>query len=145
MAALILFHHAQGLTPGVHAFADHVRAAGHHVTVPDLYEGATFDTIEAGVAHAKQIGFDTVIERGVAAAAGLPDDDQVALQVHLATPDEWSDLDAAEALVADAADAELFVYPGSTHLVTDASLGGHDADATALVLQRTIELLDRWS
>lgn len=188
MAALILFHHAQGLTPGVHAYADHLRAAGHHVAVPDLYEGATFDTIEAGVAHAKQIGFDTVIERGVAAAAGLPDDavyagfslgvlpaqrlaqtrpgalaallyhdgvpaatfggpwpDQVALQVHLATPDEWSDLDAAEALVADAADAELFVYPGSTHLFTDASLGGHDADATALVLQRTIELLDRWS
>jgi dienelactone hydrolase len=72
MADVILFHHAQGLTPGVLAFADELRGAGHRVTVPDLYEGATFDTLEAGVGHAEEVGFDEIVARGVAAAAGLP-------------------------------------------------------------------------
>ncbi len=73
MADVLLFHHALGLTPGVAAFADELRAAGHAVTTPDLFDGARFDTIAAGVAHAEEIGFDTVIERGVAAATGLGD------------------------------------------------------------------------
>jgi dienelactone hydrolase len=42
MTELILFHHAQGLTDGVRAFADELRAAGHDVHTPDLYEGMTF-------------------------------------------------------------------------------------------------------
>ena len=29
MAEVLLFHHAQGLTPGVRAFADELRAARH--------------------------------------------------------------------------------------------------------------------
>lgn len=73
MADVLLFHHAHGLTGGVIEFADRLRQAGHHVTTPDLYGGATFDDLEAGVGHAEQIGFETIIERGVAAAAGLPD------------------------------------------------------------------------
>ena len=32
MTDIVLLHHAQGLTPGVHAFADELRAAGHQVT-----------------------------------------------------------------------------------------------------------------
>lgn len=73
MAEVLLFHHAQGLTPGVHEFADRLRAAGHQVTVPDLFDGATFATVESGVEHAEtEIGFDVIVERGVAAAAGLP-------------------------------------------------------------------------
>jgi dienelactone hydrolase len=72
MTELILFHHAQGLTDGVQAFADHIRHAGHHVTVPDLYAGATFASIEEGVAHAKSIGFGEITARGEAAAANLP-------------------------------------------------------------------------
>lgn len=74
MTDVILFHHAQGLTGGVREFADQLRAAGHHVTVPDLYDGATFDTLSDGVAHAGQVGFDTIIERGRLAAEGLPDE-----------------------------------------------------------------------
>ncbi len=74
MSDVIVFHHAQGLTKGVRQFADELRAAGHQVTVPDLYEGATFDTVEAGVAHAGQVGFGTIIERGRLAAEGLPAD-----------------------------------------------------------------------
>ena len=73
MAELILFHHAQGLTKGVVAWADQLREAGHEVTVPDLFEGATFPTVEEGVAHAQSIGFMKVVERGVAAAEALSD------------------------------------------------------------------------
>ncbi len=73
MAEILLFHHAQGLTPGVISFADQLRAAGHVVHTPDLYDGKTFDTVEDGVAHAQEVGFDTVIERGVRAADGLPE------------------------------------------------------------------------
>jgi dienelactone hydrolase len=67
-----LFHHAQGLTEGVRAFADEMRAAGHTVTVPDLYEGRTFPSIEAGVGYAQETGFETIIERGRTAAEALP-------------------------------------------------------------------------
>jgi dienelactone hydrolase len=70
---VVLFHHAQGLTPGVVSFADALRAAGHEVHTPDLYEGATFEDLDSGVGHAQQIGFGTVLERGITAAAGLPD------------------------------------------------------------------------
>ncbi len=71
MTDVIVFHHAQGLTAGVRAFADRLVVAGHRVMVPDLYEGETFDSIDDGVAHAQSIGFDTVIDRGVAAAASV--------------------------------------------------------------------------
>ncbi|HCT78390.1 MAG TPA: dienelactone hydrolase [Micromonosporaceae bacterium] len=72
MTEVVLFHHAQGLTPGVIDFADELRRAGHTVHTPDLYEGCTFDTLDEGMDHAKQIGFGEVIERGVRAADGLP-------------------------------------------------------------------------
>ena len=72
MTEVLLFHHARGLTPGVHEFADRLRADGHTVTVPDLFAGATFPTVQSGVDYAESIGFDVVIERGEAAAAGLP-------------------------------------------------------------------------
>ncbi len=72
MAEVVLFHHAQGLTPGVVAFADELRRAGHTVHTPDLFEGRTFDTLEEGVRHAEQVGFGVVIERGVRAVEGLP-------------------------------------------------------------------------
>jgi dienelactone hydrolase len=74
MTDVILFHHAQGLTDGVREFADQLRAAGHRVTVPDLYDGASFDTLADGVAYAEQVGFNTIIERGRLAAEGLPNE-----------------------------------------------------------------------
>jgi dienelactone hydrolase len=73
MAEILLLHHARGLTPGVQRFADVLRAAGHEVHVPDLYEGRTFDDTEAGVAHLREIGEEVVARRGAAAAADLPD------------------------------------------------------------------------
>ena len=74
VAEILLFHHALGLTPGVVSFADALRDRSHVVHEPDLYEGATFTTVEDGVAHARSIGFDTVLERGRKAAEELPTD-----------------------------------------------------------------------
>jgi len=72
MAEVLLFHHAQGQTKGLGAFADELRAAGHVVHAPDLYDGNTFTELGEGVAYAKQVGFDTIIQRGAAAAEALP-------------------------------------------------------------------------
>jgi dienelactone hydrolase len=72
MAEVVLFHHAQGRTPGVVALAEEIRAAGHTVHTPDLLEGRTFGTLDEGVAHAEEIGFDEVMARGARAVEGLP-------------------------------------------------------------------------
>jgi dienelactone hydrolase len=72
MAEVLLIHHALGLTPGFAAFADELRSAGHTVHTPDLYAGRSFQTVEAGVGHASDIGFTEVLDRGVRAADGLP-------------------------------------------------------------------------
>jgi dienelactone hydrolase len=74
MAEVLLFHHAHGQTSGFLAFADEVRRAGHRVHTPDLFDGRTFEALADGLSYADEIGFGTVIERGVhAAAADLPD------------------------------------------------------------------------
>ena len=73
MAEVLLFHHAQGLTPGVLSFADRLRAAGHVVHAPDLYEGKTFTDLDDGVGYAKETGFGTILERGRLAGEALPD------------------------------------------------------------------------
>jgi dienelactone hydrolase len=74
LAQIVVFHHALGLTPGIVAFANELRRTGHTVQTPDLFEGRTFPTLEEGVAHAEEIGFGAVIERGVRAVASLPPD-----------------------------------------------------------------------
>ena len=72
MAEVLLFHHAQGQTTGFLAFADELRRAGHTVHAPDFYNGRTFDSLDAGVAYAGEIGFGEVIVRGVRATDSLP-------------------------------------------------------------------------
>lgn len=72
MAEVLLFHHAQGQTEGFLAFAEELRRTGNTVHAPDLFDGRTFDSIDAGVAHAGQIGFGEIIERGARAASELP-------------------------------------------------------------------------
>ena len=72
MTELLLFNHALGVTEGVEAFADQIRAAGHTVTVGDLFEGKTFSTVEEGVANEEGVGFEAMIERSEQAAARLP-------------------------------------------------------------------------
>jgi dienelactone hydrolase len=74
VAELLLLHHAQGLTEGCLGIADELRAAGHVVHVPDLYDGKTFAELDDGIGYAREVGFDTMQERGVRAADGLPNE-----------------------------------------------------------------------
>ncbi len=188
MAELVLFHHAQGLTPGVVAFTDELRRAGHTVHTPDLYDGRTFATLEEGMAYAEEIGFGEVIERGVRAVEGLPAalvyagfslgvlpaqklaqtragargallfyscvpvsefgtawPVDVPVQVHGMDADPIfvgeGDIDAARVLVAEATDAELFLYPGDQHYFADSSLPSYDAEAAALLSRRVLDFL----
>jgi dienelactone hydrolase len=71
VAEVVLYHHVQGLTAGVVSFADEVRGAGHTVHTPDLLDGRTFPTVEDGMAYAREVGFDVLVERGVAVAERL--------------------------------------------------------------------------
>lgn len=189
MAEVLLFHHVLGQTEGFHAFADELRAAGHVVHTPDLFDGATFATIEEGARFAGEIGFDVLGERGARAAEGLPGGlvhagissgvmtaqrlaqtrpgargallleaclpaaelggwpDGVPVQVHGMSEDPFfageGDIDAARALVAEAEDGELFLYPGDQHLFTDRSLPSSDPAAAALVTERVLAFLAR--
>ncbi len=72
--------------------------------------------------------------------------DGVPVQVHAMDADPIfvgeGDIAAARALVAEAADAELFLYPGDQHYFADSSLPSYDADAAALMRQRVLSFLD---
>ena len=72
MTSVLLLHHCLGRTPGVLDLGERLRAAGHDVAVPDLYDGRTFTDLDAGVAHARELG-DAVEQRARAAAEPLPD------------------------------------------------------------------------
>ena len=71
--------------------------------------------------------------------------ERVALQIHMMDRDPWAeeDLPAAEALVKEVEDSELFLYPGSGHLFADSSLGDYDEQAAGLLMERTLAFLDR--
>jgi dienelactone hydrolase len=68
MTEVVLYHHVQGLTAGVRAFADELRQAGHTVHTPDLFDGRTFDGLEEGMGFARDAGIGALTGRGVAAA-----------------------------------------------------------------------------
>ncbi|MFG3680747.1 dienelactone hydrolase family protein [Micromonospora chalcea] len=194
MAEIVLFHHIQGLTDGVRALADSLRAGGHTVHTPDLFDGERPATISDGAALVKRIGGDVLDQRADAVVADLPAGlvhagvswgaaiaqrlaqtragaraallyeaclpvtgewaigpwpDGVAVQVHGMDGDPFfgleGDVDAARELVSIVGPerGELYVYPGDRHLFTDSSLPSYDAEATALVVSRSRELLDR--
>jgi dienelactone hydrolase len=196
MAEVVLFHHVQGLTDGVRAFADQLRAGGHTVHTPDLFDGALPPTIDDGMALSESIGDEVIGERADKAVASLPAGlvyagfsfgvmsaqrlaqtrpgargallyescipitgewafgpwpAGVPVQIHGMDKDPFfalgGDLDAARELVTIVGPelAELFVYPGDKHLFSDSSLPSYDADAAALVVQRSRDFLDRVS
>jgi dienelactone hydrolase len=188
---VVLFHHAQGLTPGVAAFAGELRRAGHTVHAPDLFDGRTFGSIGEGMGYAQQIGFPAeVLRRGARAVEGLAPDvvyagfslgvlpaqylaqnrpgargallfyscvpvaefgpawpAGVPVQVHGMDADPVfvgeGDIDAARELIGQAADGELFLYPGDQHYFADSSLPSYDPDATALLTRRVLDFLSR--
>jgi dienelactone hydrolase len=194
MAEVALFHHVQGLTDGVRAFAEQLRAGGHTVHTPDLFDGERAATVEDGIALVGRIGEETIDARVNEIVAGLPQGlvyggfsfggasaqrlaqtrpgasgalmyesfvsltaewafgpwpDGLPVQVHGMDKDPYfaleGDLDAARELAGMIGPelAEAYTYPGDRHLFTDSSLPSYDADATALVLSRSLEFLDR--
>jgi dienelactone hydrolase len=194
MAEVVLFHHVQGLTDGVRAFADRLREGGHTVHTPDLFDGHVPATIEGGMALVRSIGDETLERRAEAAVADLPAGvvyagfsfgaataqafaqtrpgargallyegcvsltaewafgpwpDGVPVQIHGMDSDPYfaleGDIDAARELVEIVGPrlAALFTYPGDQHLFTDSSLPSYDPEATALVIERSRDLLAR--
>ncbi|SCL65441.1 dienelactone hydrolase family protein [Micromonospora chersina] len=194
MADVVLFHHIQGLTDGVRALADQLRAGGHTVHTPDLFDGERPSTIDEGAALTRRIGGEVLDERADRAVADLPTDlvyagvswgaataqrlaqtrpgargallyesclpvtgewavgpwpEGVPVQIHGMDKDPFfaleGDIDSARELVGIVGPerGELFVYPGDAHLFTDSTLPSYDADATALVVRRSREFLDR--
>src|SRR5262245_54739450 len=194
MAELVLFHHVQGLTDGVLEFAEELRAGGHIVHTPDLFDGQIATSIEEGLGLTETIGENVLGERADRAVADLPKElvyggfsfgaasaqrlaqtrpgargallyescisitgewsfgpwpDGVAVQIHGMDKDPFfaleGDIDAARELVKTIGPelGELFVYPGDRHLFADSSLPSYDADAAALVVQRSREFLGR--
>jgi dienelactone hydrolase len=71
MTEIVLYHHVQGLTDGIRSFAEELRQAGHTVHTPDLFDGNRFDSIEDGMAFARDAGFGALADRGVAAAEAI--------------------------------------------------------------------------
>lgn len=72
MAEVVLFHHVLGLTDGVRAFAEELRAGRHIVHTPDLFEGVLWATIEDGAAYEDSIGEQEMSRRVEHALAGFP-------------------------------------------------------------------------
>ena len=193
MAEVLLFHHVQGLTDGVLAFAEDLRAGGHTVHTPDLFDGERPETIDDGLALSQSIGDEVLRERANRAVADLPEGlvyagfsfgvstaqqfaqtrpgargallyeacipisgewafgpwpDGVPVQIHGMDQDPFfaleGDIDAARELVETVGPelAHLFIYPGDQHLFTDSSLPSYDAEAAALVVQRSLEFLN---
>ncbi|MEU7423939.1 dienelactone hydrolase family protein [Streptomyces sp. NPDC040750] len=70
---IMLFHSTYGLGPAVRAAADRLRAAGHVVWTPDLFEGRTFDTVEEGMAYNEELGKEELLKRAVLAVAPYTD------------------------------------------------------------------------
>ncbi|MCX4551659.1 dienelactone hydrolase family protein [Streptomyces sp. NBC_01267] len=70
---ILLFHSTFGLRPAVHAAAERLRAAGHQVQVPDLFDGRTFETVEEGMAFKEELGSEELLKRAVTAAAPYSD------------------------------------------------------------------------
>ncbi len=188
MAEVMLFHHAQGLTRGVVAFADRLRRTGHIVHTPDLFDGRTFENLEQGMAFVKEIGFLEVMERGERAVEALPAElvyagfslgvvpaqklaqtrpgargallfyscvpvsefgsawpKGVPVQVHGMDADPIfvgeGDINAARALVEEADEAELFLYPGNQHYFADSSLPSYDPEASTVLMKRVLDFL----
>ncbi|MFD4654373.1 dienelactone hydrolase family protein [Kitasatospora sp. NPDC058444] len=70
MAQIVLFHSAYGLRPAVHAAAERLRAAGHTVHTPDLFDGRTFESVEEAQEFQEELGGrDELLRRAVTAAA----------------------------------------------------------------------------
>jgi dienelactone hydrolase len=71
---IALFHSVLGLRPGLLQWADRLRAAGHMVHAPDLYDGHVFETPAEAASKLPALGlrFDAMLKRSQAAVSALP-------------------------------------------------------------------------
>ncbi|WP_168582652.1 dienelactone hydrolase family protein [Gephyromycinifex aptenodytis] len=74
MTTIVLFHHAQGLTPGISELGRKIGGRGHVVHTPDYFEGRTFDNILEGYAYVQERGFDSYDQWAEQKVAELPTD-----------------------------------------------------------------------
>ncbi len=74
MARVVLFHHVQGLTDGVRAFAATLAASGHTVHTPDLFDGERPATVADGVALVDMVGSEALSQRAEQTVTDLPQD-----------------------------------------------------------------------
>jgi dienelactone hydrolase len=72
MAEVVLFHSVLGLRPGVIAAADRLRAAGHTIHTPDLFDGEVFDDLDDGQRKEEALGYQEIARRAKEAVAELP-------------------------------------------------------------------------
>ncbi|OON77615.1 dienelactone hydrolase family protein [Streptomyces tsukubensis] len=113
---IILFHSAFGLRPAVHAAAERLRAAGHHVHVPDLFDGQTAETAEEGLALADGVGREELLTRAVQAAAPHSDKGLVYAGLSLGAAL------AQNVALADEKARGLLLVHGTSDLMEDASV-----------------------
>lgn len=73
MAEVVLFHSALGLRASVRGDADRLRADGHRVHTPDLFDGEVFDDLGRGAAKMAGLGVAELRRRTWASVDGLPD------------------------------------------------------------------------
>ncbi|MGI9616896.1 MAG: dienelactone hydrolase family protein [Acidimicrobiales bacterium] len=71
MVDVVLFHHVQGLTDGVKAFAERLAGETHRVHTPDLYRGARAANLEEGFEIKNSIGDQLLAARAEQALDGL--------------------------------------------------------------------------
>jgi dienelactone hydrolase len=72
MTSIALFHSMYGLRPAVLAAAERLRAVGHVVVVPDLYEGPVAASMDEGSALMRRVGWETILRRARRAVRDLP-------------------------------------------------------------------------
>ena len=141
---------------GDQVMADHVDSALADLPPELVYAGMSLGVMTAQrLAQTRTGAQGAVLYEACAPITGKwafgPWPPGVPVQVHGMDDDEFfaheGDIDAARELVETVGTetAELFVYPGNRHLFLDNSLPSFDADATELVLQRSLALLDRIS
>jgi dienelactone hydrolase len=127
--------------------------------VADLPEGLVYAGFSWGAATAQRLAQTRPGARGALLYEACipitgdwafgPWPDGVPVQIHGMDSDPFfaleGDIDAARELVETVGPglAALFSYQGDRHLFADSSLPSYDADAAALVIQRSREFLDR--
>ena len=140
----------QGKSDDIRFVAAHTRtrAAAEHLPADIVYAGFSLGVLPAQSLTQTRPGARGALFFHAALPTSefeSPWPEGVPLQIHMMDADPWAEEDrpAAEALVEEVEDGELFLYPGSGHLFADSSLGDYDQQAAGLLMDRTLHFLRR--